>query len=788
MKNLWYTVLFLFFIHFCTYSQKDKSLKAADKKFEDFAFVDARKVYLDVANSGYKSENLFKKLGDSYYFNNELSQSLQWYQQLYNFQKKIDSEYLFRYAMALKSVKKYTEAQKILGEYNRAINPNYNESSTIIKKNSSELIALNKTKFTVEKTSINSEYSEYSPAYYNGKLVFSSNRKDKNNISQKISTWNNEPFSDFYLAAITKNNDLDFRVERFDSEINSEYHESSAVFSPDGNTMYFTRNNYINKKYKVNSKGINLLKIFKAGKNKDGKWQTPLELSFNSNEYSCAHPAISLDGKYLYFSSDMPGTVGMSDIFVVAINTDGSYGAPENLGTTINTVGRESYPYISKKNQLFFSSDGHDGLGGFDLFVTSFKDYASVTEIMNLGSPINSPTDDFSLIVDSDDNTGFFASNREGGSGSDDIYGLKISGELISNCKQYLSGFVIDQTTGNGIMGINVTLFQDNMLVSQTTITNQTGEYKFDVACNTQYSIRADGDGFQTLEKSIQISSDYEKNISYDIIMQQGRLLGIEKIMSGDDLAKTLELDPIYFNFDQSDIRPDAEVELQKVIAFLKDNKNFKIDIRSHTDGNGGRNYNLKLSQERAISTINYFERNGIDKFRLSGKGYGDTQLVNECYQGVNCSEEMHQLNRRSEFIVIESNILNNNNEQSALNKNNSDVLEKQDRKMRQPNLNNSVATSSTKIINSKIAFYDFESSLEVYTVQLSALTKPNSEAFKEFKITLFTNLYADGFTRYFSGTFNAEKAAQDYKRELLKKGLKNLFVVKLKGNDIRSK
>jgi hypothetical protein len=172
----------------------------------------------------------------------------------------------------------------------------------------------------------------------------------------------------------------------------------------------------------------------------------------------------------------------------------------------------------------------------------------------------------------------------------------------------------------------------------------------------------------------------------------------------------------------------------------------------------------------------------------LSGKGYGDTQLVNDCYQGVNCSEEMHQLNRRSEFIVIESNNLNNNNGQSALNKNNSDVLEKQDRKMRQPNLNNSVAASSTKIINSKIAFYDFESSLEVYTVQLSALTKPNSEAFKEFKITLFTNLYADGFTRYFSGTFNAEKVAQDYKRELLKKGLKNLFVVKLKGNDIRSK
>ena len=784
MRNIIPVLLFLFLVKTNMFSQSDKAITAADKKFENFEFVDARQVYLDVVKSGYKSENILKKIADSYYFNNELIKSLEWYENLYNFQKKIDAEYLFRYAMALKSIKRYDLADKIMDEYYLQLDSKYDKNKERSKKSYTDRGPLNNYKFNIAKSSINSGYSDFSPSYYLNKLAFTSNRMEQQvgNQKQQISKWNNLPFSDLYMVAIKRDNQLDSQIEKFSDLINSEYHESSPAFTKDGNIIYFTRNNFDNKRFRVDSKGVNLLKIFKSEKNSKGMWSLPVELPFNSDNYSCAHPALSPDGKKLYFSSDMPGTFGMSDLYFVDINWDGSYGIPVNLGTTINTTGRESYPFISGDNQLFFSSDGHLGLGGFDVFVTNLKEFDFNSPVVNIGDPVNSSFDDFSFIYNSADRTGFFASNRNNLSGFDDIYGFKMVRDL-SACSQVLSGIAQEKVSRKNLSNVTVTLFSENLKVMDQATTDEYGGYKFLIDCNESYVVRFLLEGFQTIEKNIISNSEVNKTIIYNPELVIGNLLGEENINIGADIAEVLQLETIYFDFDKSNIRPDAEIELQKVIAFLKKNQSVKIDVRSHTDSQGSRDYNLVLSGKRANATIDYFVRNGIAKSRLSGKGYGDTQVINGCVRGVKCSEAEHQFNRRSEFIVVEKNDFINDDKLPLKNTDkNSDAINSSitnEKKL------GSVNTATSEIvINSKTWIYDFDSSVEIYTVQLGALNKPSQEAFIEIP-AVFKNTYKDGFTRYFVGAFTTKKNALSLQSELSKRGLKNTFVVKLKGNTL---
>lgn len=786
----------IFNISFLSFSQIDneKALKNADKKFDNFAYVDAREIYLEVAKSGYKSESLFKKLGDSYYFNNELSKSLEWYQALYDYQKKLEPDYLFRYAMALKSVERYEEADKVLNKYHKAIDPNYDGSKKTNLQTPKEILELNSDKSIIAKTSINSEFSDYAPAYYESKIVFASSRKNQDKVKQTKTSWNNQPFSDLYVANLKNSNELDSKVERMEDIINSPYHEASPVFTKDGKTIFFTRNNYTNNKFKQSSKGVNLVKLYRAKKGEDGKWQKPEELAFNSDEYSIAHPALSVDEKKLFFSSDMPGTLGMSDIFVVDIYEDGSFGTPSNLGDKINTPGRESYPFISNKNQLFFSSDGHGGLGGYDILVTELRNNKIYGEIVNVGVPINSPTDDFSLILDSEDNTGFFSSNRADGSGSDDIYSFSISEDFVTSCKQHIKGYITDDVYNEEQKNVKVQLLDDKLKVINSTTTNDEGLYKFDVDCNTQYTIRVADENYINSEKPMFSDSQYEKNITQNLSVKKGKNLGKTKAKFGDDIGKTLQLEPIYFDFDKDNIRPDAEVELQKVISFLKKNKDVFLDIRSHTDSFGEREYNIKLSTKRAESTIDYLAKNGISKSRLSGRGYGDTQLVNDCVHGVNCSDEEHQLNRRSEFIINNkiSRIPNNYSVQDTTN----DKTKSEDTNITEPNVK--ISNDKVKKANNqndddierpksfRITSYDFNSKNKVYTVQLVAVKDTNNIKF-DIDDTMYQHTYSDGITRVFSGTFKTKNQAEAHKQSLLEKGFTDVFTIALQG-ETRSK
>jgi outer membrane protein OmpA-like peptidoglycan-associated protein len=435
-------------------------------------------------------------------------------------------------------------------------------------------------------------------------------------------------------------------VAKFSKTINSKFHEASPVFTADGKTMYFTRNNYLEGKKGTDANKITLLKIYKASLEND-KWTKITALPFSSDQYSTAHPALSPDGKTLYFSSDMPGTIGQSDLFKVKINEDGSFGNPENLGNAINTEARETFPYITDENELYFASNGHPGLGGLDIFVAKINADGSFEKVQNIGADANSAKDDFAFLIDTKSRRGFLISNREGVKGFDDIYKFLETKKLI--CEQELYGEVTDIASGEMLPDTKISLFDTMFNLVGTTNSDQKGLYSFMVDCGKTYNVRAEKADYTTKEEKVTIAKENGRT-HLPIALEKATC----KVAVGDDLGKCFGIKMIYFDFDKSDIRVEAALDLEKILDVLNQYPNMKLDIRSHTDSRGSFKYNEALSDRRAQSTIKWLIKNGVNKNRLSAKGYGESKLVNKCADGVECTEEEHQLNRRSEFIIME--------------------------------------------------------------------------------------------------------------------------------------
>ncbi len=754
-----------------SFSQIDK-LDEANEKFENFAYVDARQIYLEVAEAGYESESLFKKLGDSYYFNNDLENAEKWYGKLFDYSDDLSTDYLFRYAQSLRGVEKYEESVKYMKKFDSITKRSVETAELDDKQNYLELIDLQSGKFKIDTIArINSELSDFAPKFGNGKLIFASNR-ERSDVAQRIHEWNNQPFLDIYEVEVDEQFSIVGQPKPMSDNINSKFHDASATITKDGKTIYFTRNNFTDKEFKKSESGVNFLKIYRSEKDAEGNWQDPVELPFNSDDYSCAHPVLDPAEDKLYFASNMPGTKGKSDIFKVEIRTNGEFGEPVNLGSTINTSGRESFPFVNEDGLLFFSSNGHPGLGGYDVFVSEIE---LLNEPMNLGRPINSPKDDISFIVDASTKIGFFATNRDKDAKEDDIYKFIQTEDLITKCKQYLSGVVKEEDTGDALASATVKLFSENLELIEKTKTDVNGEYSFDVDCNKRYIIRIEKDGYQTQENLIKSSSQYEKEVDNDASLRSGENLGVQKAEKGDDLRDILQLDPIYFELDRSRITDQAQVELQKVAALMKQYSSMKIDIRSHTDSRAGDAYNKILSQKRAEATMSYIIEQGISKRRVSGKGYGETQLVNNCSNGVECTEQQHAKNRRSEFII-----LNENETPQELRKKLDDQVDVADSSTNK-NINDRPAENNvSKKDVSKT--YDFKpDSPKIFTVQVSA-TAQN----REINIPNVDNEYSysfdDGYKRYFSGVFSSKAQADQHRESLVKKAVKGAFVVALKG------
>ena len=641
---------------------QEKQLARADKEFDDLSYVDARDIYLKVAENGYESKDLYAKLADSYYFNADLPSSVTWYTKLYNkYKSDMEPEYLFRYAQSLKSVEKYKESDVIMEDYNKATGRSGKVAELFDnERNYLDLIAKQSGRFEIKNLqAINTSGSDFgSSLYKDNAMVYASAKKST--ATKVLHEWNEHQFLDLYETQRVGANSMNVEgVDKLNSKVNTKLHESTTAFTADGKTMYFTRNNLNKSRTGADNTGTILLKLFKAEKLDNGKWGNIEELPFNSDNYSVAHPALSPDEKKLYFASDMPGTKGLSDLFVVDILGGNKYSEPKNLGEGINTEVRETFPFVSESGKLFFASDGHIGLGGLDVFVAipdQTKGLNKYMDPINVGKPVNSEDDDFAFVIEEKSKIGYFTSNRSGGQGSDDIYSLKQNKDLILRCEQSLEGIITDATTKEVMPNALVTLYDANMKKLGTDTADEKGRYEFKaIECESKYVVRAQEAGYKPSEQDFTTDNrfDYVNNVPLALV--KGDVLAKEEVKLGDDLAKILQLEPIYFDFDKSYIRPDAEIELQKVIAAMKQYPALKIDVRSHTDSRAPAGYNESLSTRRNKSTIQYIiDKGGISAGRLTGRGYGERELTNRCADGVPCSEQEHQLNRRSEFIILE--------------------------------------------------------------------------------------------------------------------------------------
>ena len=624
------------------YSQKT-NLVTADKKYENFAYIDAIKIYEKVAEKGYKSAPMFEKLGNAYYFNGQLDKAVYWYKELFEIpDAKILPTYYYRYAQSLRSIGENDKADSILAQFDKITNNDSRAKLFVSNTNYLEEIKANSGRYTVENTGINSKYSDYGSTFYNNQIIFTSAR-DTGSLGQRKHSWTDQHFTNLYSADL----DADLNPSnpiKYDRNLKSKFNESSPVFTKDGKTVYFSRNNYLDGKKGKNSKGVTLIKLYKATLEGDN-WSNISELPFDSDNYNTAHPALSPDEKTLYFASDMPGTIGLSDIFKVQIKDDGSFGNPINLGPTINTEGRETFPFISADNELYFASDGHPGLGGLDIFMSKINTDNSLNKVQNLGSDINSPKDDFAYLIDVKSRKGFFSSNKDGGQGYDDIYKFVETKPL--KCEQIIQGKIKDVDSNITIEKSKITLFDSKMMMVANSFSDQNGDYFFKVDCGLLYTVRAEKADYKTNEKQITVPNNNGKTV-LDIALEKDQC----NVTIGDDLGKCFGIKMIYFDFDKWNIREEAAVDLEKILNVLNQYPKMKLDIRSHTDSRGTTAYNEELSQRRAKSTIEWLIQNGVSSTRLIGKGYGESQLVNKCTDGVNCSEEEHQLNRRSEFII----------------------------------------------------------------------------------------------------------------------------------------
>ncbi|APA93671.1 MULTISPECIES: OmpA family protein [Myroides] len=625
-----------------------KKEKQADKSFDRTAYIDAIQIYEGMVEKGYVNGSILQNLADANYFNGKLLEANKWYTELFEGQYEdknlgqLPSEYYYRYSQTLKAVKNYEKADELMEQFSRI--EKEDQRVTEYNKDRAYLSRIEKyvNQYEAELLQINSAFSDYGGTIIGNDFVFTSARATDHQHKLKIHSWTNEGYTSLYRAKIDGSGMAN--PERFPLDEAPYVNDATAVFNQDGTIMFFTRNNAkSNGKSKQNKDHNSSLKIYRALKQTDGSWGRVLELPFNSDNFNTAHPALTPDDKWLYFASDRDGAIGQSDLYRVAVFKNDGYGPVENLGPSINTEGRENFPFISSDNQLYFASDGYPGLGGMDVFVTQLNGDGTFGPIVNMGEPINSSMDDFGFYLK--DGTGFVSSNRAGGMGSDDIYKL-----TERSCVKKVEGKVYDIETKEVLANAKIVV-SDGLYEKSTTLqSNDKGQFTIsDLGCGIKYRIRPEKEAYNTVELVFSFERDSEVK-TFDIGLERA----VKPLQVNDDLFKRLQLKPIYFDFDKTIIRKDAAIELMKIVEVMQQYPTMKIDVRSHTDSRGNDTYNLNLSDRRVKATIEWMTKQGIEASRLTGRGYGETQLLNGCSNGEHCTDAEHQVNRRSEFIIKE--------------------------------------------------------------------------------------------------------------------------------------
>jgi len=670
MKNMKRLLLLLTILFSVQYSfGQTPEVKLANEYFDRAFYSEAIPMYEKIAKDD-NSLEVTKNLADSYYYTNDLENAGKWYKTMIKKNPKyITDEYYFRYIHTLKAAGKYAQADSL------------SRTRIIVAKGSVKVfdkdvktlenIAGIGDRFEIENLAINTKNSDFGAVKYGERLVYSSPTKEK-----KTYRWNGENYLDFYTIPVFNAKSGDSISEDFSKSINTRMHESNAVFTKNGKTMYFTRNNPTKDKNMISH-----LQLYKA-EFKKGQWTNITALPFNSPNYSTEHPALSEDEEILYFASDMPGTLGSFDIFSVEIN-GGKFGIPKNLGPVINTIHKEQFPFISDDGKLYFSSNGHHGFGSMDVFVSEFSN-GKFEKPNNVGFPVNSGYDDFSFNMNFETKEGYFASNRPGGKGNDDIYQIKeIKPLVIEDCKQTIEGLITDIDSKIILVKATVVLQDIDKKEIQRIETDAEGKFSFTVPCEADYIIIASKEEYLDGTKSLKLFKDRNKindgsialksvaNSDKETLTEEqiakkredkiakakkqeriDHLMEKEKDVVQDNDRLMIKTDPIYFDYDLWYIRKESKPILNRVIEIMKKYPKMTVEIGSHTDVRASDAYNNVLSEKRAASTRRYFISKGIESDRVSAKGYGETRPIVRCVPEDSCDEEQHELNRRSEFVI----------------------------------------------------------------------------------------------------------------------------------------
>ena len=543
--------------------------KKADRLYQDYAYLEATDVYKDLIEKEYNVTYNSTKLGDTYMMLRSPENAVFYYGDVIE-DTTISPEYYYKYAQALRGVKRYDESREWLQKYLES-----GRGSDEIKEMIEKSEYKSKATYKLQSADFNTEVSDFGVFVKGDQVYFVSARAQDTEVKKKTYSWNEEPFLDIYVLDKASGT-----ITPIGGEVNTKLHDGPVVISPDGTTMYFTRNNYLdNKEGKRDKDKTNHLKLYSATNSGNG-WAEVKELAFNSNEYSVGHPSLSPDGKTLYFASDMPNGMGGTDIYKVEIDTTGNFGAPVNLGEPVNTEFDETFPFMDTDGTMYFSSNGHAGLGLFDIFRTTEED-----GVENLGEPVNSSMDDFAYFQVGDRREGYISTNRDGG--SDDIYVFNKLNPLI------LKGQVTDVVNGNPISAATVRIMSDGEQIAFLE-TDEEGNYETEIARDKNFPIEAKEIEYETFEGEVStMDSDDTDEMEYDIQLSPVR-----------DVEYLAEIDNIYFDFDKSNIRPDAAKELDKLITLMQEEyTDLVIEIGSHTDRRGSNAYNEKLAERRAKST-----------------------------------------------------------------------------------------------------------------------------------------------------------------------------------------
>ncbi len=724
-------------------------LDLGDKAFDRLDYAEAAHHYEIAAAHGAMDKVIAKKLALSYQHLKETTKALEWYGKAAAAPNAGAMDF-YNYGQVLRSSGRAAEADVWEARYRSATGNSGPGDATMS-------FVLNGEEAQVRPLAINSPYADMGVALSGELAVLSSARHIGGEGRARAQA--NEAFLDLFAAHVDASGELS--AIRPLSTVNTGLHESNATFSPDGRTMWFTRNVQRGERKAANGADLMDLKIYsrtRAGE----EWSDERPFEHNDPAWSSSHPCISPDGTTLFFVSDKPGGAGATDIWYCTRNSSGGWGDPVCMGPRVNTAGRELFPFIDAQGHLFFSSDGRNGLGGLDIFVCRVSDEGLVSKARNLGAPVNSASDDLAFVMRDDRTHGYITSDRPGGVGGDDLYAVVLQHPIATG--PVISG-QMEGDAGKPTRKLFLQLLDHDGDTLQEMGLGDDGSFAFPVQPGRDYTVVATGEGFRRMEMRFTTTAEMDSLystkfvplaeyevpilmhvinantrepiegvrvrwmphagegdeqhsatnqagdlrevlkhtvtgdvIDLDITMERegyfpkrGRLrycakgpgeeLAVHHILDlsmvptdelpmivhemvpmelidlalslGMDLGRAMSIEPILFDRGKAEIRGDASVQMEKIAALMRARPTVRILLGSHTDSHGDDRRNQALSRRRAEATKSYLVESGIKAERISCKGFGEGKLLNKCKDGVDCSEDEHRINRRTEFVVV---------------------------------------------------------------------------------------------------------------------------------------